>query len=78
MKYNVLGGGQLEATTDLGIIEAMRQDAQEWAPSADRQEYMNDLAARAMTQKGVIVRTDYINNFVADLRQYGFITPVEE
>jgi hypothetical protein len=76
VKYNVLGGGQIEATTDFGIINALREDAKEWIPSASIEEFMVGMAERAKIQKGVIVRTDYFVNFVNDLRQYGFITPI--
>jgi hypothetical protein len=77
IKYNVLGGGQIEATTDFGIINALREDAKEWIPSASIEEFMQGMAERCMTQKGVLVRTDYFVNFVADLIQYGFISRAE-
>lgn len=77
MKYNLLGGGQIEATTDFGLVQALRQDAQQWIPSVGIEDFMEGMAERCKVQKGVLVRTDYIVNFVADLRQHGFITAAE-
>jgi hypothetical protein len=77
-KYNVLGGGQVEATTDLGLIEALRAYSQEWIPSVSIEDFMEGMAARAKIQTGDIIRTDYFVNFTNDLKQYGFVTPVTE
>lgn len=74
-KYNVLGGGQIEATTDFGIIEALRVFSQEWIPTVGIEDFMEGMAQRCTIQLGVAVRTDSMTNFVADLKQYGFITP---
>lgn len=72
-KYNVLGGGHVEATTDLGLVEALRRDAQPWVPSVSIEDFMEGMADRAKIQKGVSVRTDNIANFISDLKQHGFI-----
>jgi hypothetical protein len=77
-KYNVLGGGQIEATTDLGIIEALRAYSQEWIPSVGIEDFMEGMAERCKIQTGDFVRTDYLVNFVLDLKRFGYITPVEE
>jgi hypothetical protein len=74
--YNILGGGQIQATTDLGIIEALRDYSQEWIPTVGIEDFMEGMAERCKIQTGDIIRTDYFVNFVADLKQYGFITPV--
>jgi len=74
-KYNVLGGGQIEATTELGIIEALRAYSQDWIPTVGIEDFMEGMAARAKIQTGDVVRTDSLVNFVEDLKQYGFITP---
>ncbi|MGI4833272.1 MAG: hypothetical protein ACRYFK_07405 [Janthinobacterium lividum] len=76
MKYNILGGGQLEATSDFEIVEGLRQVAMAWAPTVSIEDFMVEMADRCKTYKGVFVRTDYIPNFVSDLRQYGFIEAV--
>lgn len=75
MTYEILGGGQVTAATDLGLVQALRQDSQAWAPSVGIEDFMEDMADRCRTQKGVAVRTDGIANFVTDLKQHGFITP---
>jgi hypothetical protein len=77
-KYNVLGGGQIEATTDLGIIEALRGYSQEWLPSVSIEQFMEGMASRCKIQTGDFVRTDYFVNFVFDLKRFGYIIPVEE
>ncbi|WP_022821914.1 hypothetical protein [Hymenobacter norwichensis] len=73
-KYEILGGGQVEATTDLGLVEALRRDAQAWVPSVSIEDFMEGMASRAKVQKGVEVRTNSIANFTADLKRFGFIT----
>lgn len=75
--YNVLGGSHIiEATTDLGIIEALREYSQDWIPTVGIEDFMEGMAARCKIQTGDVVRIDTLTNFVADLKQYGFITPV--
>lgn len=75
MKYTILGGGPIEATTDLGLVQALRQDAQQWVPSVSIEDFMEGMAQRAEMQKGQPVRTDSVANFIADLKQHGFLTP---
>lgn len=75
-KYEILGGGHVTATTDLGVVQALRQDAQQWVPSVSIEDFMEGMSSRAKTQKGVVVRIDSIANFVSDLKQHGFITQV--
>lgn len=74
-KYNILGGGQIEALTDFGIIEALRAFSQDWIPTVGIEDFMEGMAQRCTIQLGVAVRTDSMTNFVADLKQYEFITP---
>lgn len=76
--YNVLGGGQIKAATDLGIIEALRENSQAWIPTVSIEDFMEGMAARCKIQTGDFVRTDYFVNFVQDLLRFGFITRVEE
>ncbi|WP_400194046.1 hypothetical protein [Hymenobacter sp. B81] len=75
MKYELLGGGHIKAATDLGIVQALREDAQAWQPSVSIEDFMEGMASRCKIQKGVDVRTDSIGNFVDDLKLHGFITP---
>lgn len=74
--YNILGGGQVTATTDLGLVQALRQDAQQWLPSVSIEDYMEGAAVRCKIYDGSIVRIDNVANFVADLKQCGVVTPV--
>lgn len=76
-KYNVLGGGHIEATTDLGVIEALREYSAAWIPTVGIEDFMEGMAERCQIQTGDVVRTDSIAHFVADLKQFGFITPAE-
>jgi hypothetical protein len=68
-QYTLLGGGQIQASTDLGIVEALRRDAQDWRI----EDFLEGMAARAKTQKDVTLRIDTSTSFVADLKQHGFI-----
>ena len=72
--YNLLGGGQLTATTDLGLVEALRRAAQDWLPSVSIEDFMEGMAARCKIQTGAVVRIDTLLHFVADLKQHGFLT----
>ncbi|TPG71979.1 hypothetical protein [Hymenobacter nivis] len=78
MKYEILGGGHVTAATDLGLVQALRQDSQAWAPSVGIEDFMEGMADRCRTQKGVTVRTNGIANFVADLKEHGFISQASE
>ncbi|MCA8830523.1 hypothetical protein [Hymenobacter pini] len=73
--YNILGGGQLKASTDLGIVQALREDAQPWLPSVGIEDFMEGMAERAKFQTGDTIRIDSIANFVSDLKQFGFLIP---
>ena len=76
MKYELLGGGSIEATTPLEVAEAMRQDGMAWIPTVGIEDFMEGMAERCHTQRLVVVRTDSVEHFVADLVQHGFLTPV--
>ena len=76
MKYEILGGGQLEAATPLEVAEALRQDGMAWIPTVGIEDFMEGMADRCYKQREVVVRTDSVEHFVADLVQYGFLTPV--
>lgn len=76
--YNVLGGGQIQAATDLGIIEALREHSQAWIPSVSIEAFMEGMAARCKIQTGDFVRTDYFVNFVQDLFRFGYLTRAED
>jgi hypothetical protein len=76
MKYEIEGGGHVEAASPLELVEALRQDAMAWAPSVSVEDYMEDLAARSKIQDGSTVRTDSAENFITDLIACGFLTPV--
>ena len=76
MKYEILGSGQLEAATPLEVAEALRQLGMAWNPTVGIEDFMEGMAQRCQIQRGVVVRTDSVENFVADLLQYGFIWPV--
>ncbi|QIX60864.1 hypothetical protein HER32_06610 [Hymenobacter sp. BT18] len=74
--FNILGGGPITAASDLGLVQALREDAQQWIPSVSIEDFMEGLAARAKMQNGSVVRTDSVANFIADLKAGGFLTPV--
>lgn len=76
--YNVLGGGQIRAATDFGIIEALREHSQAWIPTVGIEDFMEGMAARCKIQTGDIVRIDYMVNFVQDLMRFGYLTRAEE
>ena len=76
MKYELLGGGHIEAASALELIEALRADSQQWVPSVGIEDFMEGMAARCKMQSGAIVRTDSSINFLHDLQAGGFITPV--
>jgi len=73
--YSILGSGQITATTDLGLVEALRRDAQQWLPTVSIEDFMEGMAQRCKIQTGDVVRIDNIANFVSDLKQYGFVKP---
>ncbi|WP_375435097.1 hypothetical protein [uncultured Hymenobacter sp.] len=75
-KYELLGGGHIEATTDLGLVEALRRDAQAWLPSVSIEDFMEGMAARCKIQTGAVVRTNSVANFIADLKEHRFVNPV--
>ncbi|GAA3954096.1 hypothetical protein [Hymenobacter algoricola] len=74
--YNIHGGGQVTASTDLGLVQALREDAQPWLPSVSIEDYMEGMAHRSKIYDGTDVRTDTIAHFIADLLAGGFLTPV--
>ena len=76
MKYELLGGGHIEAASPLELVEALRADSQQWAPSVGVEDFMEGMAARCRMQNGATVRIDSMVNFLLDLQQGGFITPV--
>ena len=78
MKYEILGGGQLEAATPLEVAEALRLDGMAWNPTVGIEDFMENMAEGCYRQREVVVRTDSVEHFVADLVTYGFITPVNE
>lgn len=73
MKYYLLGGGHVEATTPLELVEALRQDAMAWVPSVSIEDYMEGVQQRWKLQTGADIRTDSVENFVADLLATDFI-----
>ena len=76
MKYEILGGSPVEAATDLELVEALRQQGMAWAPTVGIEDFMEGMAHRAEMHRGFPIRTDSVANFVADLVQYDFITPL--
>jgi hypothetical protein len=42
------------------------------------EDFMEGMAQRCKIQTGDVVRTDFITNFVADLKQFAFITATNE
>ncbi|MGI4871454.1 MAG: hypothetical protein ACRYFX_09785 [Janthinobacterium lividum] len=77
MKYEIEGGGHVEAASAVELVEALRQDGMGWVPSVSIEDYMEDLAARSKIQDGSTVRTDSVENFITDLVACGFLTPVD-
>jgi hypothetical protein len=75
MKYELLGGGHVEAASSLGLVEALRQDSQAWAPTVGIEDFMEEYAARCKMQNGSLVRIDTMEHFIDDLVAGGFLTP---
>jgi hypothetical protein len=75
MKYELLGGGHIEAASPLELVEALRADSADWVPSVSIEDFMEGMAGRCKIQNGTTVRTDSVVNFLHDLQQGGFITP---
>jgi hypothetical protein len=75
MKYNLLGGGSIEAATELGLVEALRQDAMAWVPSVSIEDFMEGMAARCKIQTGADVSTLSVTSFLIDLIAGGFLIP---
>lgn len=73
MKYYLLGGGHVEATTPLELVEALRQEAMAWVPSVSIEDYMEGVQHRWKLQSGANIRTDSVENFVADLLATDFM-----
>jgi hypothetical protein len=76
MKYEILGGGPIEAATDLELVEAMREQSMGHAPTVGVEDFMEGMAQRAEMHCGHPIRTDSVADFVADLTQHGLITPI--
>lgn len=76
MKYEILGGGHIEAASPLELVEALRQDSMAWAPTVGIEDFMEEYAGRCKMQNGSTVRTDSLDNFLHDLQAGGFISPV--
>ena len=73
MKYEILGGGQIEASSSLELVEAMRLQDQAWVPSVSIEDYMEDMAQRCKIQNGTAVSTDSVDVFLIDLIAGGFL-----
>ena len=77
MKYEILGGGHIEADSPFELVQALRADSQAWLPSVDIEDFMEGMAGRCQLQNGTQVRIDSLVNFLHDLQQGGFITPAQ-
>jgi hypothetical protein len=75
MKYDILGGGHIEAATPLELVEALRILDLQWVHSVGVEDFMENMAEACQLQTGAIVRTDSLVNFLHDLQAGGFITP---
>jgi hypothetical protein len=73
MKYNLLGGGSIEAPTELGLVEALREDSMAWAPTVSIEDFMEEMAARCKIQTGATISTLDVNSFLIDLIANGFL-----
>ncbi|WP_201979373.1 hypothetical protein [Hymenobacter rubidus] len=76
MKYEILGGGHIEAASPLELVEALRQIDLQWIHSVGVEDFMENMAEGCKIQTGALVRTDSVEHFLHDLQQGGFITPV--
>lgn len=76
MKYELLGGGQVEASSALALVLELRKDSQEWAPTVGVEDFMEEYAKRCKMQNGTVVRIDTMQHFIDDLVAGGFLTPV--
>jgi hypothetical protein len=75
MKYHLLGGGSIEAATDLGLIEALQQESKAFTLTGSIEDFMNDVAARCKTQTGADVSSRSVTTFLVDLVAGGFLIP---
>ena len=75
MKYNLLGGGSIEAATALGLVEALRADAAAWIPTVSIEDFMEGMAERCKLQTGADISTLDVNSFLVDLIAHGFLVP---
>ncbi|OWP62878.1 hypothetical protein CDA63_11715 [Hymenobacter amundsenii] len=74
MTYELLGGGQVTAPSAWGLVLALRDDSQKWAPTVGPEDFMEEYARRCQMQNGTMVRTDNALNFIDDLVAGGFLT----
>ncbi len=70
-KYEFLGGGQIEAASNLDLVWEMRNTSH--TESTDLQDFMEQTARRCRIQRGSEIRTDSVDSFVADLIAEGFV-----
>ena len=75
MKYELLGGGHVEAPSPLALVMELRKDSQQWAPTVGIEDFMEEYAKRCKFQNGAIVRTGNVQHFIDDLVAGGFMTP---
>ncbi len=78
MKFNLLGGGTVEATSPADLVESLRADTATWQPTADRALWMTNFAYRAKLQTGKGVSTYDDFQFVRDLIYAGLVIPDQE
>jgi hypothetical protein len=76
MKFVTPGGASYEAGAPLQLVEAMRAEAAEWAPSVGIEAYMEAAAERAAKYNGRAVESGSPWPFVRDLMRSGIILPV--
>ncbi|MDX5347296.1 MAG: hypothetical protein LPJ89_04280 [Hymenobacteraceae bacterium] len=74
-KYEVKGGGRIEATTDFELVEILRE--QSHTPSENQEQFMVDMARRCRIQSGHEIRTNNPVVFIEDLREAGYLKQVE-
>ena len=76
MKYELLGGGHVEAASPLGLVMELRKDSQAWAPAVGIEDFMLEYSDRCKFQNGTVVRIDNLQHFIDDLVAGGFLTPM--
>lgn len=71
-RYELFGGGFIDAKDATDLVERLNENSF-MGGNPDINIFMQGVAERCKIQKAVKVRTDSIENFVADLERHEFV-----